>query len=35
MDDEGYPGIFYVMLALGIVGLLGFLAVAAGLAGGM
>lgn len=34
-DPEGYPPIFYVMLVLGIVGLLGFFLVAAGAAGGM
>jgi len=29
-DGEGYSGLFYVMLALGIVGVLGFVLVAAG-----
>lgn len=37
MDDEGgeYSGLFYVMLILGIVGILGFFLVAAGAAGGL
>lgn len=34
-DPEGYSPIFYLMLVLGIVGLLGFFLVAAGAAGGM
>lgn len=35
MDDEGgYSGIFYVMLIIGIVGILGFFMVAAGATGG-
>jgi hypothetical protein len=34
-EEGGYSGLFYMMLALGIVGLLGFLAVAAGVAGGL
>lgn len=29
-DQEGYSGMFYVMLVVGIVGLLGFILVAAG-----
>jgi hypothetical protein len=35
MQEEGYSGLFYVMLFIGIIGLLGFLAVGAGAAGGM
>ena len=36
MDDEqGYSPVFYIALVLGIVGLLGFLLVAGGAAGGM
>ena len=35
MEDEGYSGLFYVMLIIGIVGVLGFFIVAAGAAGGM
>lgn len=36
MDDgEGYGPVFYVMLIIGIVGVLGFFVVAAGAAGGM
>lgn len=36
-EEEGYSGLFYVMLILGIIGVLGFLMVAAGAgaAGGM
>lgn len=38
MDDpnntEGFSSLFYIMLLLGIVGMLGFLVVAAGAAGG-
>ena len=29
-NEEGYSGLFYVMLILGIIGVLGFLVVAAG-----
>lgn len=36
MDEgEPYSGVFYVMLIIGIVGVLGFFLVAAGAAGGM
>lgn len=36
MDDgQGYSPVFYVMLVVGIVGVLGFFLVAAGAAGGM
>ena len=35
MEDEGYSPIFYVMLIVGIIGVLGFFVVAAGAAGGM
>lgn len=35
MDKEGYSGAFYVMLILGIIGVLGFFIVGAGAAGGM
>ena len=35
MDEEGYSGAFYVMLIIGIIGVLGFFVVAAGAAGGM
>lgn len=36
MEDEGgYSGLFYVMLIIGIVGVLGFFVVAAGAAGGL
>lgn len=35
MDEgQGYSGLFYVMLVLGIVGVLGFFVVAAGAVGG-
>ena len=34
-DESGYSGIFYVMLILGIIGVLAFFMVAAGAAGGM
>jgi hypothetical protein len=34
-DNEGYTPIFYVMLIIGIVGVLGFFIVAASAAGGM
>jgi hypothetical protein len=30
MDDDGYSGMFYIMLIVGIVGVLGFVLVAAG-----
>ena len=30
-EEEGYSGLFYVMLILGIIGVLGFLMVAAGM----
>lgn len=33
-EEQGYSGWFYVMLILGIVGLIGFFIVAAGAAGG-
>lgn len=35
MEDQGYSPLFYVALVIGIIGLLGFLAVGAGAAGGM
>ena len=35
MEDEGYSPVFYVMLIIGIVGVLGFFIAAAGAAGGM
>ena len=35
MEDEGYSPVFYVMLIIGIVGVLGFFVVAAGAAGGL
>lgn len=34
-DEQGYSGWFYVMLIIGIVGVLGFFVVAAGAAGGL
>jgi hypothetical protein len=34
-NDQGYSPIFYVALILGVVGLLGFVLVAAGAAGGL
>ena len=34
-EGNGYSGLFYVMLILGIVGVLGFFIVAAGAVGGM
>ena len=34
-DESGYSGLFYVMLIIGTVGVLGFFVVAAGAAGGM
>ncbi len=34
-NEEGYSGIFYVMLIIGIVGVLGFVVVAAGAVGGL
>lgn len=33
-NNEGYSNLFYVMLVLGIVGVIGFFVVAAGAAGG-
>lgn len=33
-QEEGFSSVFYIMLVLGIVGVLGFLFVAAGSAGG-
>jgi hypothetical protein len=35
MEEQGYSPLFYVMLILGIVGVVGFLIVGAGAAGGM
>ncbi len=35
MDDQPYSPLFYWMLGIGIIGLLGFLLVAGGAAGGM
>jgi hypothetical protein len=35
MNEEGYSPLFYLMLLIGIVGVLGFFVVAAGAAGGM
>lgn len=36
MEEEGgYSGIFYVMLIIGIIGVLGFFFVAAGAVGGL
>jgi hypothetical protein len=35
MQQEGYSPLFYVMLILGIIGVLGFFVVGAGAAGGM
>lgn len=35
MEDQPYSSLFYVMLIIGIVGVLGFFIVAAGAAGGM
>lgn len=34
MQEEGYSGLFYVMLIFGIIGVLGFFVVAAGAAAG-
>lgn len=34
-ENKGYSGWFYVALVVGIVGLIGFLVVGAGAAGGM
>ena len=34
-DDQGYSDTFYVMLIIGIVGVVGFFIIAAGAAGGM
>lgn len=33
-DNNGYSNLFYVMLVLGIIGVIGFFVVAAGAAGG-
>jgi hypothetical protein len=35
MDDQPYSPIFYIMLLLGIIGIIGFLIVGTGAAGGM
>ena len=35
MDEEGYSGAFYVMLIIGIIGVLGFLLVGGAAVGGM
>ena len=35
MEDEGYSGAFYVMLIIGIIGVLGFLLVCGAAVGGM
>jgi hypothetical protein len=35
MDEQPYSPIFYVMLLLGIIGLVGFFMVAAGAGGGL
>lgn len=35
MEDEGYSGAFYVMLIIGIIGVLGFLLVGGAAVGGM
>ena len=35
MEDEGYSPVFYVMLIIGIVGVLGFLLVGGAAVGGM
>ena len=35
MQEEGYSPLFYIMLGIGLLGLFGFLATAAGAAGGM
>lgn len=35
MEEQGYSGVFYLMLIIGIIGLLGFFMVAAGAAGGL
>lgn len=34
-DEQGYSPIFYWMLILGIIGVVGFIIVAGGVAGGM
>lgn len=34
-EQGGYSGVFYLMLIIGIIGLLGFFMVAAGAAGGL
>lgn len=33
-DERGYSGVFYAMLIIGIIGILGFFMVAAGATGG-
>lgn len=35
MEEQGYSPVFYFMLIIGIVGVLGFFMVAAGATGGM
>lgn len=35
MEEQGYSGIFYLMLIVGIIGLVGFFMIAAGAAGGL
>lgn len=35
MEQQGYSGLFYLMLVIGILGLLGFFMLAAGAAGGL
>lgn len=35
MEEQGYSGIFYVMLILGIVGVVGFLCTGGAVVGGM
>lgn len=34
-DERGYSAIFYVMLIIGMIGVIGFFVVAAGAAGGL
>jgi hypothetical protein len=34
-DERGYSGTFYVMLLIGLIGVIGFCMVAAGAAGGL
>ena len=34
-QDEGFSSVFYIMLILGIIGVIGFLFVSAGAAGGL